>query len=84
MTAGVFFFMAGEGFEDGEEIEGFLSQFGRHYSWGSPLTATTHDGSAMVELGGGAMRKRRTEREEEEEEREREIDKWAHGQTCLL
>nr|BAD34359.1 hypothetical protein [Oryza sativa Japonica Group]BAD34402.1 hypothetical protein [Oryza sativa Japonica Group] len=27
-------------------------------SRGSPLTATMHDGSAMAELGGGAMRKR--------------------------
>jgi hypothetical protein len=37
----------------------------------------------MVELGGGAMRKRRTEKERKKKNREREIDKWAHGQTCL-
>jgi hypothetical protein len=30
VTVGIVFFMAGEGFEDNEEIEGFLSQFGRH------------------------------------------------------
>jgi hypothetical protein len=30
VTVGVVFFMAGEGFEGDEEIEGFLSRFDRH------------------------------------------------------